>query len=226
MHADALCQRFAADGFAQVADVIDPACCAELAARCADSGRPGTRSVRVQEQFGALLTRLRAHPALAALIPVGHVAVHCTMFEKSTGNNWLVPVHQDLGIPIAHRVAAEELTGWSLKDGQLYVQPPLAVLRELVAVRLHLDPCGEHDGALRVIAGSHRLGRIAADQAAQLRAQHAETVCTAAAGDALVMRPLLLHASSRASGNSRRRVLHFLFGPRELPCGLEWAEVG
>ena len=109
---------------------------------------------------------------------------------------------------------------------RIYVQPPLAVLRELVAVRLHLDPCGEHDGALRVIAGSHQLGRIAADQAARLRVRHAETVCTAAAGDALVMRPLLLHASSRATGNSRRRVLHFLFGPRELPCGLEWAEAG
>ena len=219
-------QRFDTDGFAQVAAVIDPDHCVELAAQCADAGRPGTRSVRVQEHFGALLAHARAHPVLAALVPAGHAAVQCTVFEKSTGNNWRVPVHQDLSIPVARRVAAEGLNGWSVKDGQLYVQPPLAVLRELVAVRLHLDPCSEHDGALRVIAGSHRLGRIAADQAARLRSRHDETVCTAGAGDALVMRPLLLHASSRAHGSSRRRVLHFLFGPRELPCGLEWAEVG
>jgi hypothetical protein len=39
----------------------------------------------------------------------------------------------------------------------------------------------------------------------------------------MLMRPLLLHASSRASGASRRRVLHFVFGPRELPFGLAWA---
>ena len=26
-----------------------------------------------------------------------------------------------------------------------------------------------------------------------------------------------------ATGTSRRRVLHFLFGPRALPCGLAWA---
>ena len=43
-------------------------------------------------------------------------------------------------------------------------------------------------------------------------------------GDALVLRPLLLHASSKGNGHSRRRVLHFVFGPRELPCGLRWPE--
>jgi len=36
------------------------------------------------------------------------------------------------------------------------------------------------------------------------------------------MRPLLLHASSKGTGTSRRRVLHFLFGPRDLPLGLQW----
>jgi hypothetical protein len=36
------------------------------------------------------------------------------------------------------------------------------------------------------------------------------------------MRPLLLHSSSRAQAQAPRRVLHFLFGPRELPCGLTW----
>jgi len=44
----------------------------------------------------------------------------------------------------------------------------------------------------------------------------------AARGDALLMRPLVLHASSKASGTSRRRVLHFVFGPQALPCGLAW----
>jgi hypothetical protein len=36
------------------------------------------------------------------------------------------------------------------------------------------------------------------------------------------MRPLLLHASSKGSGTSARRVLHFVFGPRQLPHGLAW----
>ena len=41
----------------------------------------------------------------------------------------------------------------------------------------------------------------------------------------MLMRPLLLHASSKTAGTSRRRVLHFLFGPRELAFGLVWASV-
>jgi hypothetical protein len=36
------------------------------------------------------------------------------------------------------------------------------------------------------------------------------------------MRPLLLHASSRARLPVRRRILHFLFGPARLPHGLVW----
>jgi hypothetical protein len=47
--------------------------------------------------------------------------------------------------------------------------------------------------------------------------------CTARSGDVLALRPLLLHASSKGSGNGRRRVLHFVFGPRALPHGLAWA---
>jgi hypothetical protein len=37
------------------------------------------------------------------------------------------------------------------------------------------------------------------------------------------MKPLLLHASSKATVPNRRRVLHFLFGPKALPLGLSWA---
>jgi hypothetical protein len=36
------------------------------------------------------------------------------------------------------------------------------------------------------------------------------------------MKPLILHASSKASSGERRRVLHFVFGPRALPLGLAW----
>jgi hypothetical protein len=36
------------------------------------------------------------------------------------------------------------------------------------------------------------------------------------------MRALLLHASSKARAKAPRRVLHFLFGPEEVPCGLKW----
>jgi hypothetical protein len=41
-------------------------------------------------------------------------------------------------------------------------------------------------------------------------------------GAVLLMRPLLLHASSKASGSGLRRVLHLLFAPRALPHDLRW----
>jgi ectoine hydroxylase-related dioxygenase (phytanoyl-CoA dioxygenase family) len=115
------------------------------------------------------------------------------------------------------------LKGWSRKEGCLLVQAPVSLLEQLVAVRLHLDPCGADDGALRVVPGSHRDGRTdSEDREADGRA---EIVCDLETGGALVMRPLLLHSSRKATGASRRRVLHFLFGPRELPYGLRWAAV-
>jgi hypothetical protein len=36
------------------------------------------------------------------------------------------------------------------------------------------------------------------------------------------MRPLLLHASSKAINGPPRRVLHFVFGPSHLPEGFRW----
>jgi hypothetical protein len=41
-------------------------------------------------------------------------------------------------------------------------------------------------------------------------------------GGALILKPLLLHASSKARVAVHRRVLHFVFGPQALPLGLEW----
>jgi hypothetical protein len=47
-------------------------------------------------------------------------------------------------------------------------------------------------------------------------------ILAASRGGALAMRPLILHASSKATSLASRRVLHFVFGPPKLPLGLEW----
>jgi hypothetical protein len=215
---------FDADGFVVVERVLAAPECAALAARVllADPGAGGTRCLLAQPWCVALAARLRAHAALSGLIPAGHVAVQCTWFEKSAARNWLVPIHQDLSIPVAARVADAALRGWSEKEGTLFVRAPDEVLARMVAVRIHLDPCGGDDGPLRVVAGSHRHGVLSDDAAAAMRASTPETICLGGVGSALVMRPLLLHASSKGRGNSQRRVLHFVFGPRELPYGLQW----
>ena len=102
------------------------------------------------------------------------------------------------------------------------MQPPLSLLESLVAVRVHLNECGPGAGPLRVVPGSHRHGRLSKSEARHQQQTKGEFECFVKRGDALLMRPLLLHASSKATAPSRRRVLHFLFGPAELPHALRW----
>ncbi|GAB3095811.1 phytanoyl-CoA dioxygenase family protein [Lysobacter terrae] len=209
-------------GFAIVPGVLTDEECLQVSEALQTKGTPGTRCSLDFDWCAALAISIRRHPALSSLIPPDHVAAQCTYFEKSIATNWLVPVHQDLSIPVAERIADAPLSGWSEKEGSLYVQAPVEVLQQLIAVRLHLDPCGDDDGPLRVVPGSHRMGRVDAGTAFEIRARSEEIRCTAARGSVMAMRPLLLHASSKATGSSLRRVLHILFGPPSLPHGLRW----
>ena len=210
-------------GFVLLPAVLDAGECSRIEPVTLPEGSVGgSRCLLSLAWCAGLARRLRAHPALQPLMPASHVAVQCTYFEKSTTRNWLVGIHQDLSIPVARRVDAPELKGWSEKQGELYVQPPAAVLERLVALRLHIDPCEKADGPLRFVPGSHRKGIFDPGSALAERASSGEVVCAASRGSVLAMRPLTLHASSKSTGQGRRRVLHFLFGPPELPFGLQW----
>ena len=215
---------FARRGFAIIPGVVGPDQCARYGAQINAQGTAGSRTLLSQDWCAELAGFLIASPAVRILLPAGHVPVQCTFFEKSGSVNWLVPVHQDLSIPVNERVEGATLRGWSRKEDGWYVQPPTGLLEQMVAVRLHLDSCGAEDGPVHVVPGSHRQGVIRSQEAVALRQD--EQACLAQEGDVLAMRPLLLHRSSKATGTSRRRVLHFLFGPAELPHGLEWPKRG
>ena len=182
----------------------------------------GSRRLLDEAWCAHLAGALRGDARIRSLLPRNAVAVQCTLFDKSPTKNWLVAFHQDLSIPVSNRVNSPECSGWSEKEGHLYVQPPANVLEQLVAVRVHLDDCPAESGALRVVPKSHSQGRLDQGQAEALRLEHGETVVPLARGGALVMRPLILHASSKATSPVPRRVLHFVFGPPALPLGLEW----
>lgn len=215
-------EQFASSGFALFPAVLSPAECQRLTRHVSDlaCARAGTRCLLHQPWCAELADRLRQHPSLSPLLPASHVAVQCTYFLKSAEVNWLVAVHQDTAIPVAQRCHHPDLRGWSVKEGIQYVQPPPQLLEQLIALRVHLDPCRLEDGPLRVVPGSHLDGIIPPSQAVEARL--AEVLCLAEPGDVLAMRPLLLHASSKSTGESQRRVLHFLFGPSQLPYGLSW----
>lgn len=182
----------------------------------------GSRNALDWPWCAALVEPIRARLRALGVLSADAVAVQCTLFRKTPDCNWKVPYHQDLSVPVATRIDEAGLSGWAMKEDGEYVQPPTALLASSLAVRVHLDPCPADSGALRVLPGSHRWGRIDAERIATLDKREREVVCEAEAGDAILMRPLLLHASSKARAPNGRRVLHFLFAPREPGSGLSW----
>ena len=151
--------------------------------------------------------------------------VRGTLFDKTVGANWLVPWHQDLTISVVARLNVPGYGPWTMKAGVCHVQPPPSVLENMLSVRLHVDDCDEANGALRVLAGTHRLGRLTSKQIAEQHGSVAPTTCAAHAGDVVLMRPLLRHASSAASKAVHRRVIHIEYASTQLDGGLQWALV-
>ena len=91
----------------------------------------------------------------------------------------------------------------------------------MVSVRVHLDPCGEQNGALRVLPGFHKCGRIPEQALAAMR-EAPDIVCAVGVGGVLLMRPLLLHASSPSRVPGHRHVVHLDFASMPLPNGMQW----
>lgn len=162
------------------------------------------------------------HELIEPILGRDFFPVRGILFDKIPGANWKVPWHQDVTIAVQDRVEADGFGPWSMKADVLHVQPPAFVLEQMISLRLHLDPCREENGALRVIPGSHRKGRIPEDQIADIRAGAAEHICAVEAGGALLVRPLLLHASSPSEVPDHRRVIHIDYAAVSLPNGMKW----
>ncbi len=189
------------------------------------------RSAGVRNLLTALprLATLASSARLRALLPGKRSwrPVRAILFDKGgTGGDWAIRWHQDLAIAVAERGEAPGFHGWSVKRGVPHVLAPIAVLEEMMALRLHLDPADEASGALRVVPGSHRLGRIAKADQARLIRERGGRLMGAAAGDALALRPLVLHRSDRTDGGHRRRVVHIEYAFRALPPPLRWYQDG
>lgn len=92
---------------------------------------------------------------------------------------------------------------------------------EIFTIRIHLDDTDENNGALKVIPGSHLKGVYRPETIGWER--ESMVTCSVKKGGVMIMRPLLLHASERATGNNNRRVIHIEFANTGLPEGLQWA---
>jgi ectoine hydroxylase-related dioxygenase (phytanoyl-CoA dioxygenase family) len=148
-------------------------------------------------------------------------AVRAIFFDKVPDANWSLFWHQDNVIAVKERLDAPGFVGWSQKAGVWQVQPPVEILGQMIAVRVHLDDCGEKNGPLRVIPGSHRFGWLD-DQLDEWKSRVAEVVCSVRCGGVVAMCPLTLHASAASESVGHRRVIHIEYAAAELPAGLQW----
>jgi len=222
------------NGFAVIPNVLDPATVAWLVDQLAHIPRSNATKQRGQSYFG-IRNLLNVAPSVHELASsscvrsiVERVAgtqvqvVRGIFFDKTPEANWKVARHQDLTIAVRQK---KELVGfkcWSRKAGITHVQPPDFVLQKMLALRLHLDDNTEESGALRVIPGSHKHGRLSATDIERIKQETQPVSCPVKKGGAVAMRPLLLHSSSLSSAKSHRRVIHLEFSSISLPGGLEW----
>jgi ectoine hydroxylase-related dioxygenase (phytanoyl-CoA dioxygenase family) len=185
--------------------------------------RAGARHILANPLIAALAGDDRLREIARGILGEGAAPYRATLFDKSAGANWLVVWHQDTALPFRSRFAAEGWGPWSVKEGVNYAHAPASALGRIVALRIHLDASGPHNGPLRVIPGSHRLGILTDDAIAAMVERVPAFECLVPAGGVLAMRPLLLHSSTKSTRPTSRRVIHIeyadapSFGPgREL----------
>ena len=214
-------------GFSLVPDVLDQMTNQSLIEELAPLQIENAAGARNLLEVPAVADLARSPQIRALIEPVlgpQCFAVRGIYFDKTPGANWKVPYHQDLSIAVKQRHPTEGFGPWSIKAGVVHVQPPTEILQEMLTLRLHLDDCDENNGALRVLPATHELGKLSASQIVWQRESGREVVCSGARGDALLMRPLLLHASSLARDPRHRRIIHLEWAARELPGLLNWRE--
>ena len=205
-------------GFVVVCEAVDFATVVDCRAQLSDLVGDGHAIRHVHQHVPSMIACLIdcLAPAVARILGPHPVALDATLFRKPPMANWKVPWHQDLLVATRSRVDQIGWGPWSRKEGVWHVQPPTAILERLLAVRIHLSDCGSEDGPLRLQPGSHREGILPGGGIADQRVRDDEYVCTAKAGDVLLMRPLLLHSSRIARGQSDRMVLHLVLGPEAM----------
>lgn len=184
--------------------------------RAAISGKSGPaagdRRLLDHQWCRELVPAVRDRLLSKMLTPDSYVAVLCTYFDKSGETNWGVAPHRDVCVPMSKKFDQTNWSNWSCKQGIPHVQPPRAFLSSMFAVRINIDASNQENGALIIASGSHR----------NELDDYPETVVVGNPGDALMMNPLLRHASHKSISGLPRRVLHFLFGPEEIDIPGSW----
>lgn len=151
--------------------------------------------------------------------------VRALLFDKTAERNWALGWHQDRTIVVEHRMDTDGYGPWTVKSGLIQVEPPFEILERMVTLRVHLDAVDERNAPLRIIPGSHRLGRLPEAEIGRVVATLGERLCIAERGDVWLYATSIVHASLAADPPRRRRFLQVDFSADATPGPLAWRGV-
>ena len=211
-------------GYAIARNVLGQADLDELLTSLGPADGAGRRGMLRHPHVAELATSPAMWNLAAAHLRQPPVPVRAIYFDKSPQTNWLVAWHQDLTLALAAKRDVAGYGPWSVKAGVPHAQAPADALQEMITLRLHLDDTDSSNGALKVLPGSHQHGVLSSQDIHDWQAHHPPNLCKAAAGDVMLMRPLLLHASSKSQSDRHRRILHIEYAGFTLPADLQWHE--
>ncbi len=144
-------------------------------------------------------------------------------FDKPPKSNWSVPWHQDIPINVTEKIETEGFKNWANKNGNITVCPPIEILQSAFTVRIHLDDTDDRNGALKVIPKTH-FHIWENEKMLELVENTESKYCKVKKGGVNILKPLILHASSKSETEKPRRVIHLEFNCKELPGELDWSE--
>jgi ectoine hydroxylase-related dioxygenase (phytanoyl-CoA dioxygenase family) len=214
-------------GFAIVPEVLEPREMeyleAELETPVVCRSRAGIRHAMSVPAVAAVARDPRLQQVAQAVLGPLAIPYRATLFDKSADSNWLVVWHQDTALPLQRREDRPGWGPWSIKEGILYAHAPEQALSQVVALRLHLDDSTEENGPLRVLPATHKQGVLTDDAIHELAEKTRPIECTVQRAGLLIMRPLLVHASSKSQAQQPRRVLHIEYAAGPSLAGFELA---
>lgn len=192
--------------------ILSPDECAALINGLAHStarrGRAGQRHLMAEVAVATLAYSKRLCQIAQKALGNCAIPYRATLFEKAGYANWLVVWHQDTALPLKTKNEDPSWGPWSVKDGINYAHAPTWALARIIALRVHLDASTNENGPLRVIPESHLAGVLTDEEVRQYAQATPSIECPVPLGGVLAMRPLLIHASSKARTAAPRRVLH------------------
>jgi ectoine hydroxylase-related dioxygenase (phytanoyl-CoA dioxygenase family) len=194
-------------GFEMVTDILDFNAVSSSVAAIESStiyrSRAGMRHALEIDSVHLLATDPRLLQLARNALGEGALPFRATLFEKSPKSNWLVVWHQDTALPLRKRRETHGWGPWSVKEGVICAHAPASALERVLAIRVHLDDSTAENGPLKVLPATHNLGVLSDDAIHELAERMPAVQCGVGCGGLILMKPLLVHASSKSQNDGR-----------------------